>query len=99
VLSQEVFLYFCTEIEKLSSNRITDALRVPGIANGTPRGLAKPYRAAGQNLARFQAAGPGKPMVTGTSTTAFNPASPLPTGTTGFVGTPAPPPVAPPPVE
>ena len=88
-----VWSAFCDELVKLSSNQMTDPLRVPGTANGTPRGLAKPYRAAGQNLARFQAAGPGKPMATGTSTTVYNPASPLPTGTTGFVGTPAPPPV------
>jgi len=98
-MRNSIWSFFLDEMIKLSSNSQSDRLRVPGTANGTPRGLAKPYRAAGQNLARFQASGPGKPMVTGTSTTAYNPASPLPTGTTGFVGIPAPPPIVTPPVE
>jgi hypothetical protein len=84
--------FFVDELTKLSSNSIDDTLRVPGTANGTPRGLANPGRAAGQNLARFQA-GVGRPTVTGTARTANNPSSPLSSGTTGFVGTPEPPPV------
>lgn len=89
-----VWGFFLDELVKLSSNSQSDGLRVPGTANGiTPPGLAKPFRAAGQNLARFQAAGPGKPMMTGSSKTVASPSSTLAAGTTGFVGTPAPPPV------
>lgn len=82
---------FFTELSKVASNRMSDPLRVPGTANGTPPGLAKPFRASGQNLARFQSAGPGKAMATGTSTTAHNPSSLISAGSTGAVGIPAPP--------
>lgn len=93
-MRETVWSFFLDEMIKLSSNSQSDGLRVPGAANGiTPPGLAKPFRAAGQNLARFQAAGPGKPMMTGTSRTVTSPSSPITAGTTGFVGTPAPPPV------
>lgn len=84
---------FCDELTKLSSNRITAGLRIPGIANGTARGLASPGSASGKNLAKFQLSGPNKSMATGTSTTAHNPSSQLSAGATGFAGIPAPPPV------
>jgi len=93
-MRETVWSFFLDEMIKLSSNSQSDGLRVPGTANGiTPPGLAKPFRASGQNLARFQAAGPGKPMTTGTSRSVTNPSSTITAGTTGFVGTPAPPPV------
>ena len=84
---------FFSELTKLAANRSVDSLRIPGTANGTPLGLAKPFHASGQNLAKFQAAGPGKAMVTGTSTTAHNPNSLISAGSTGAVGIPAPLPV------
>jgi hypothetical protein len=87
------WIFFVDELTKIASNRASDTLRVPGTANGTPRGLAKPALASGQNLAKFQAAGPSKALVTGSSPTAHNPTSTLSAGTTGFVGMPAPPPV------
>lgn len=82
---------FFDELVKLSSNRITAGLRIPGIANGAARGLASPKSAGGKNLAKFQLSGPNKSTVTGTSTTAHNPASQLSAGATGFAGIPAPP--------
>jgi hypothetical protein len=88
-----VWKAFFSELVKIASNRSSDPLRVPGTANGTPMGLAKPFHASGQNLAKFQAAGPGKAMVTGASTTAHNPSSLISAGSTGAVGIPAPLPV------
>jgi hypothetical protein len=85
--------FFVDELTKIAANRPSDILRVPGMVSGTPKGLAKPARASGQNLAKFQAAGPSKALVTGSSPTAHNPTSTLSAGTTGFVGMPAPPPV------
>lgn len=93
-MREAVWEFFLDEMIKLSSNSRSDGLRIPGTANGmTQPGLAKPFRAAGQNLARFQTAGPGKPTMTGTSRTAVNPSSAITAGTTGFVGIPAPLPV------
>ncbi len=85
--------FFVDELTKIAANRPADILRVPGMVNGTPKGLAKPARASGLNLAKFQAAGPSKALVTGSSPTVHNPTSTLSAGTTGFVGMPTPPPV------
>ena len=93
MLDRTVLFFFQDELTKIATNTQSGPIRVPGQVNGTPAGLAKPARAGGQNLARFQAAGVGNPMVTGTSRTVTNPSSTLSSGTTGFVGTPAPPPV------
>jgi hypothetical protein len=92
-LNSAFFGAFSDEMQKIAANRQSDPLRVPGTANGTPRGLATPLRAGGGNLAKFQTAGPGKAMVTGTSTSAHNPGSLVSSGTTTQVGTPPPPPV------
>jgi hypothetical protein len=89
-----IFHFFFDEMNKLAANRRSGPLRIPGIANGrTPRGLADPKPAQAGNLAKFQKAGPGKAMVTGTSTTGSNPGSLISSGTTSQVGTPSPPPV------
>ncbi len=93
MLDRTVLFFFQDELTKIAANPLTGSLRIPGLVSGTLRGLAKPARAGGQNLAKFQAAGVGKPMVTGASRTVTNPSSTLSSGTTGFVGTPAPPPV------
>lgn len=93
MIDPAVLRYFSEELQKVASNRMSSILRVPGQANGTPAGLVTPARASGQNLAKFQAAGPGKAMVTGTSTTAHNPSSLISAGSTGAVGIPAPLPV------
>jgi hypothetical protein len=93
VFDRAVLFFFQDELRKIASNPLSGSLRVPGLVSGALPGLAKPARAGGQNLAKFQAAGVGKPMATGASPTATNPSSMLSSGTTGFVGTPAPPPV------
>jgi hypothetical protein len=90
-LNSAFFGAFSDEMQKIAANRQSDPLRVPGTANGTPKGLAKPLRAGGGNLAKFQTAGPGKALVTGTSPSASNPGSLITTGTTSQVGMPSPP--------
>ena len=89
-----IFHFFFDEMHKLAANRRSGPLRIPGIANGrTPRGLADPTPAQAGNLAKFQNAGPGKAMVTGSSPSGSNPGSLISSGTTTQVGMPSPKPV------
>lgn len=76
---------------KEAANRLSAGLKIPGLANaGKPPGLTNPTRAGGQNLAKFQLAGPGKTPMTGKSQSVVASQSLANAGQTGSLSLPAP---------
>jgi len=76
---------------KEAANSLSDGIKVPGMANsGIPKGLVNPTRAGGQNLAKFQLAGPGKTPMTGGTKSVVASQSLSTSGQTGSLSLPAP---------
>ena len=86
---------FFGEMQKLAANQLTAGLKIPGLANSKlPKGLVDPSRAGGQNLAKFQLAGPSKTPMTGSSQSVVASQSLSPAGQTGSLSLPPPPSLA-----
>ena len=100
MLTPEIITAFAAEImaasgpshaNKVASNRLTDGLKIPGLANSKlPKGLVDPSRAGGQNLAKFQFAGPGKTPMTGSWQSVVASQSLSTSGQTGSLSLPSP---------
>lgn len=95
-LTGPVWHFFAEELQqgvllKEAANRLSGGLKIPGLANSNmPKGLVDPSRAGGNNLAKFQLAGPSKTPMTGSTKSVVASQSLTPTGQTGSLALPTP---------